>query len=411
MNPEFSPFKPEQPAPIELFTGRRSELERLNGMVKAAALGNLKVGFISGERGIGKTSLVSLVRRAAEHNHNAMGAYVSLGEVQTLNGMLRQTFNTLLDDVDKPWHKQILEFFKNHIKKAEVGLPGLPVKLEFSMPEQDMSHLASNFAPVIQKLLDDSEKKSLLLILDDINGLASDKTFAHWIKSTVDRIAVSGKNLPLCLLFVGIEEQRQELGKNNPSVLRIFDLINIKPWSNEETSDFYKKAFGSRKIELKNSDLDLLARFTGGLPFFAHVIGDAVWHIASSLNISENEIVDGILLAANVIGQRWIEPQIFSALRSEQYRSILRKIADDAPLQLQFRRSDLVRNLTDKEKKAMDNFLRRMEKLGALKRDTETLGGYQFPNHLHLLYFHMEAQRAKQTAKPKNKNRRPSRSS
>ncbi len=410
MNPEFSPFKPGLPAPPELFTGRRNELERLNGMVKAAALGNLKVGFVSGERGIGKTSLVSLVRHASEQDHNAMVAYVSLGNVQTLNGMLRKTFNTLLNSVNKPWHKQILEFFKNHIKKAEVGLPGLPVKLEFSMPEQDMSHLASNFAPVIQKLLDDSEKKSLLIILDNINGLASDETFAHWLKSTVDSIAVSEKNLPLCLILVGIEERLRELGKNNPSVPRIFDLINVKPWSNEGTSNFYKRIFRSEEIELQDSILELLALFTGGLPVFAHEIGDAVWRIASSRNISENEILKGIWLAADIIGNKYLQPGIFADIRSERYRSILREIAYESP-QLQFRRADLGRNLTDKEKKAMDNFLRRMEKLDALKRDPEIRGGYQFPTHLHALYFHMEAQRAKQTAKPKNKNRRPSRSS
>ena len=97
MNHESSTFKPEQPAPIEIFIGHLREWEDLNNMVKAAALGNLKVGFVSGERGIGKRSLVSFVRRAAEQNHNTMGAHVFRGEVQevqTLNGMLRQTFDT-----------------------------------------------------------------------------------------------------------------------------------------------------------------------------------------------------------------------------------------------------------------------------------------------------------------------------
>lgn len=208
----------------------QARTERLTGMVKAAALGNLKVGFVSGERGIGKSSLVSRVRHAAEQKcSDIMGAHVLLGEVQTLNGMLRQTFNTLLDDVDKPWHKRVRKFFEKHGQQVGLELPGLPIKLKFNMQEQDMEDLAGDFAPIIQKLLKNSKRKSMFLILDDINGLASDKTFAHWLKSTVDRIAVSEKNLPLCLLIVSIEERRRELGKSNPSVPRIFDLINIEP--------------------------------------------------------------------------------------------------------------------------------------------------------------------------------------
>ena len=41
----------------------------------------------------------------------------------------------------------------------------------------------------------------------------------------------------------------------------------------------------------------------------------------------------------------------------------------------------------------MDNFLRRMKRLGALETDPEIQGGYRFPNLLHTLYFWMETRR------------------
>ena len=61
--------------------------------------------------------------------------------------------------------------------------------------------------------------------------------------------------------------------------------------------------------------------------------------------------------------------------------------------QTHFRRSELLERLTGEEKNLMDNFLRRMKRLGALETDSEVKGGYRFPNLLHMLYFWMESQR------------------
>ena len=48
--------------PVEFFVGRQDAIKRLRGLVRAADRGVFKIGFISGERGIGKSSLASFVR-------------------------------------------------------------------------------------------------------------------------------------------------------------------------------------------------------------------------------------------------------------------------------------------------------------------------------------------------------------
>lgn len=87
MNLESSPFRPGQETPLELFTGREKEIERLVGMVRAASQGQLRVGFITGERGIGKSSLASFVHRLAETKEGIVGCHALLGDVADLSGM------------------------------------------------------------------------------------------------------------------------------------------------------------------------------------------------------------------------------------------------------------------------------------------------------------------------------------
>ena len=390
MNPETSPFRPGQPVPIEFFVGRVDEIRRLHGMVKASTQGRFKIGFISGERGIGKSSLVSFVRHLSEQGSAVAGCHVFLGGVQGLQEMLRRTFNRLLkESMDKPWHGQIREFFGNHVRK--VGMFG--ISLELDLKDRDLSTVAHDFVPTIRRLMDSlkGHKSALFLILDDINGLAGSEAFANWLKSMVDEIATSRRTVPLCILVVGLEERRQELIENQPSLARVFELIDLAPWSTGEVTQFYETSFDSVNAKITDSDMERLVRFTGGLPVLAHEIGDAVWRTARNLDISAREVTAGIRTAADVIGRKLLEPRIFAAIHSERYRSILRKLS--AEPRMRFRRSELVDRLTDDEKRVMDNFLRRMKQLGALDADPGIRGGYRFPNLLHALYFWMEAQR------------------
>lgn len=390
MNPETSPFRPGQPVPIEFFVGRVEEIKRLDGMVKASTQGNFKIGFVSGERGIGKSSLASFVRHLSEQESEVTGCHVFLGGVHDLKEMLRRTFNRVLkESIDKPWHGQIREFFGNHVRR--VGMFG--ISLELDLKDRDLSTVAHDFVPTIRRLIKSlkGHKSALFLILDDINGLAGSEAFANWLKSMVDEIATSRRSVPLCVLVVGLEERRQELIENQPSLARVFELVDLAPWSTDEVTQFYKTSFNSAHAKIADSDLERLVQFTGGLPVLAHEIGDAVWRTARNLGISSREVTAGIRTAADVIGRKLLEPRIFAAIHSERYRSILRKLS--AQPRMHFRRSELVDRLTDDEKRVMDNFLRRMKQLGALDADPGIRGGYRFPNLLHALYFWMESQR------------------
>ena len=190
-----------------------------------------------------------------------------------------------------------------------------------------------------------------------------------------------------------MKERRQELINGQPSLARVFELIDISPWSDDETSEFYQNAFRSMNAKIEEPELSRLVQFTGGLPVLAHEIGDAVWRAAQSLEISAREVSQGISIAAEIIGRKLLEPQIFSAIRSERYRSILRKMAGEP--QMYFRRAELVANLTEKEAKVVGSFLRRMKKLGAIETIDGVRGGYKFPTFLHALYFRLESEYAK----------------
>jgi len=391
---DYSPFTPGQPVPLEFFVGRAKEIEKIVKSIRAAASGKLQVLFLTGERGIGKSSLAAYVRAIAERDHAALGLHTFLGGVDSLEEAVRRVFDRLLkESFGSSWYEKIKEFFGNHIR--QVGLFGVTV--EFGPSEKDLRQIVHGFAPALANLMERlrEEKRVIFLVLDDINGLASSPTFANWLKSLVDEIATSVRPLPLCLVAVGLEERRQSLVSLQPSLSRVFDIIDVRVWSEEETREFFRHAFSRVNIRVEEKALCFLCRFAGGLPMMAHEIGDATFNANTDDCIDERDALRGVLSAADIVGRKHLEPQVFHAIRSARYRAILRKIAKK-PFEVAFTSRELQPLLQSEEQRVWHNFLSRMKQLGVLEADRERgRGAYRFRNRLHYLYFWLEAERAK----------------
>ncbi len=391
MPKEYSPFTPGLPVPIEFFVGRQREVEQLRDKVVRSTHGQFQVAFLSGERGIGKSSLASFVKFLVERNSKALGLHTFLGGVTSLDEAVRRIFDRLLkESAEKPWHEKILDFFGNHIK--QVGLFG--VSLEFGASREDLKRLANDFVPALKNLMHrlKDDKNGIFIILDDINGLASSRTFANWLKSLVDEIATDRDSLPLCLLLVGHEERRQSLISIQPSLARVFDIIDIQAWSPEETKIFFKNAFSKIQVSIDDDALSHMEYFTGGLPVLAHEIGDATFNIDSDNRIDVDDALSGILWAAGIVGRKLLEPQVLRAIQSPLYTKILRKAVTAEQFQFRFLRREIIKLLDKDEEKVLDNFLRKMKDLNVIIG--EGGGSYRFVNRLHHLYFRMEARRS-----------------
>ena len=388
-----SPFTPGRPVPVEFFVGRLDEIKRLRGRVRDALTGRLELVFLHGERGIGKSSLASFVRHLCERELRVLGVHTFLGGVTTLEEMVRRIFDRLLkDSIDTRWYEKVSKFFGDSIR--EVGLFGVSVGFEAS--DDKLRRLTQDFSSALRNLLEkvSDDKKGLLLILDDLNGLATSAQFANWLKSLVDEVSTSQAPLPLCILIVGLENVRKSLIDLNPSLARYFDPIEIRAWSPDETSEFFGTAFEGVGVRLEAQAREILTTYAGGLPVLAHELGDAAFAAATDNSIDYDDAIRAIVNAAEVVGRKHLEPQVYQSIRSKRYRKILRKIAFGPGL-VGFTRAEALQRLTKTEIAVLDNFLKRMVDLGALIKDTEEgRGAYRFSSQLYSVYFWLEGERA-----------------
>lgn len=400
INAKESPFYPGKPVPIEYFTARISEIERLERSIKQTLSGRNENIFIMGERGIGKSSLAAFIHYIAEKEYDFIGTHCYLGGARDLNEMVRLIFQRLFQEVkEKSIFEKLKNIFDDYIK--EVKLFGMGV--EFTKNPSKLHTILDNFLPTIRKINETikDNKKGIILILDDLNGISRVTEFAHFLKSFVDELATSRNPLPLLIIFVGIPEIIENMVRHQPSVTRIFDIIDLFPMGKSESRKFFINNFNKVNISVSEDALYYMVDFSGGFPMLMHELGDAIFWLNKDNHIDEDDAIDGLIEAAEIVGRKHLDPQVYQVLRSETYRSILIKIGK-IPLGKRFQRKNILEKAKDKEYKTLDNFLHKVKDLGIINK-TENRGEYKFANMLYHYYIRFGSLRVKNQGKRFNK--------
>lgn len=370
---------------MEFFTGRRAEIERIERALSQVALGKPGAVFITGEYGIGKSSLAGFIQYIAEREHRIFGVHVLLGGAASLEDVATKTVEAILRTgaYNPTWTEIARNALAKYVGKQD--LFGFSVNLESL--QADGPTLSHGFLPLLKGLFDraaQQDAKGILLILDEINGITADPHFSHFIKGLVDENALSRPPLPLLIVLCGVEERRREMIRHHPPVERIFDIAEIRPMDEDEMEAFFTRAFESQGMSLEPDALNLLRHYSAGYPKVMHIIGDAAFWIDKDGRIDEVDAFNAVLAATEDVGRKFVDQQVLRELRSKDYLSILAKLAK-TDFDLTFEKSQIAMGLTDTEKKKFNNFLQKMKRLGVL-RAGDGMGEYIFTSRLTRLY-------------------------
>ncbi len=393
---EQSPFSPGLPVPIEYFVGRMDEIMRIERALAQAATGVNKNLFITGERGIGKSSLAIFTTFKAERDFQFLTAHCLLGSTKTVQDVCATIFKQLLQAASSGGRlEKIRGVFGKYISSIDV----FGVTVELAKDSQTQEVLVSNFLPLLRQVHDNlrDDRKGLCLVLDDLNGITGQPELALFLKSLVDGIAADyHEKLPLLLVLVGTPERMDDMRSHQPSISRIFEVVELSLMSDDESSRFFERAFSSVGHVIEPLASEIMVKYCGGFPVLLHEVGDAVFWEDRDANVTSGDALFGVGVAAENIGRKYLDRQVYQAIKSKLYRSLLRKIIAHRPVMSSEAHTTITREMlgkaSDAEKKNFENFIQKMKKLGVLK-DSEERGKYVFTNELYALYMALEAKR------------------
>ena len=386
-----SPFYPGQPVPGEFFVGRVKQIDH----IMRRGVGQVEAGkpvaiYVEGEYGIGKSSIAGFVQWLAEREHGLHSIYAPLGSAETLEDVGAAVLEGTLRSGAFDPHRS--EKVRNWLAKyiGDQSLFGVTVHAEAL--KKDAPTITSGMLPFLGEVVErlrETGVKGIFVVLDEINGIAANPKFAHFIKGIVDTNAMSRQPLPLLLMLCGVEECRREMIRNHQPIDRIFDVVQIEPMSQQEMRTFFEKAFDSVQIQVDSEALDLMIEYSAGFPKIMHLVGDSAFWLDQDAVISKADALQAVVAAADEVGKKYVDQQVYKALRSKDYRSILNKIAKTG-LDMTFQRAEIAKGLTDAERKKFSNFLQKMKKLKVI-RAGGVQGEYVFNVRMVRLYIWLQS--------------------
>jgi hypothetical protein len=394
-----SPFYPGQPVPVELFVGRASQINH----IMQRGVGQVEAGkpialYIQGEYGIGKSSIAGFVQWVAEREHNLHSIYAPLGAAQTVDDVGAAILEaTIRSGALNPGRSEML---RNWLAKYIGDQSLFGVTIHADALKQDAPSITKGILPFLTEVfsrLKTSGVKGVFLVLDEINGVTADPQFAHFIKGIVDTNAMSREPLPLLLTLSGVEERRREMIQKYQPIDRIFDVVEIRPMSENEMKEFFTRAFESVQMKVNEEAMQTLVHYSAGFPKIMHLVGDAAYWIDRDGIVDEEEAFQAIFEAAEEVGRKYVDQQVYRALHSKDYLSILAKVAQQGPDSMSFRKAEILAGLTETEKKKFNNFLQKMKALKVLKSG-DVQGEYVFNVRMVRLYIWLQSL---QTVNPK----------
>jgi hypothetical protein len=353
------------------------------------AAGKPQAIFVTGEYGIGKSSLARFVRVFSEEDPGLLGFHIMLGAANSLDELATATVQTVASSRDmKPKAMERLrEILADYI--GEQSLFG--VKLHLDRLRRDAPDISAGYLPFLQNVYERirDSYKGLMIILDEINGMAGKGAFARFLKGLVDENALSDHPLPLLLILCGTEERHREIIGHHRPVERIFEVAHIKTMTDAEMREFFERTFTRVEMRVEEQAMQMFCRYSGGLPKLMHLVGDAAFWIAPGNVVDKDVTIKAVLAAAEDVGRKFVDQQVYRALRSKDYHSILTKLARH-DFDLVFKKSRVEEGLNSEERRKFNNFLQRMKKLKVLAPGEER-GEYAFRDRLTRLYLALEA--------------------
>lgn len=390
VNKGRSPFYPGQPVPVEFFIGRKTEIQRIARGINQVELGKPQAIFLTGEYGIGKSSLAGFMKYYAGKNNHILGIHVLLGGAKTLEDVATKTVEVVIKSqfYETTVTENIQNFLSKYIGNQEIF--GININLE--RLKADSLNISHGYLPFLRELLNrvsDTGVKGVMLILDELNGITGNPDFAHFIKTLIDENALSSSPLPLLLMLCGVEERRREMINHHQPIDRIFDILEVESMTEEEIRSFFTKTFNEVGIQVEKEAMDILYHYSAGFPKIMHLIGDAVFWRDDDHVIDVSDAKDGIIDAAIEVGKKFVDQQVYKALQSKDYHSILEKLNKES-FDMSFQKANIEKGLSDMEQKKLNNFLQRMKKLNVLKSGDER-GEYVFSSRLVKLYMWLKS--------------------
>ena len=379
-----TPFQPEYPVKPENFKGRTEIIRKILRYLNKSLKGEVQHFFLTGNKGMGKTSIADFIIRFVSKKYNMTYAYVSNKGNDSVDKLASNIMKELLEKVpEKSFNEKLTSWFGTHVSEIQV----MGTKVNFNIDEEKELNIKENFPKYLNLAYYDLKEKydGIFIIIDDINGLSESREFVDWYKNLSDTLAINYKNeLPVYFLLEGYPEKFDKMVELEPSFGRIFHYSHVEELTDDEVESFFKDTFSKIDIKLDEKACQIMADYSSGVPLTMQQIGDCVFWKINSKTVTLGDAKQAIIEAGEELKNKQLR-RLLNRIEISQHEEILLKIGYHK--MSSFNRKD-IHHLTNDET-LTENFIKTMINIKILKETQENR--YEFSNKVYYTYFNIRS--------------------
>jgi AAA+ ATPase superfamily predicted ATPase len=350
--PRINPFKPQSPVNPGMFTGRIPEIKRLENHFFQTKNGQPSNFIISGERGIGKSSLLLVVKAMAEglievgkQKLKFLVIDTDIDHNTTQLALIKKIELGLTRELGKTeTAKKFLSEAWDFLQRVEVGGIKINPKSELSLDDITFDKFTFAFADTANRVTTVNETSifnvtydGIVILIDEADRASDALQLGSFLKLFTERLQRNGCS-KVMIGLAGLPDLRNILLSSHESSLRVFDEMLLDRLSKAETNQVIgiclEKAGKDNETPTTITDegRDFLINFSEGYPHFIQQFGYSAFDNDKDNKIDEDDVIGGALGehgALELIGARYYRDSFYNKIQKESYRQILRIMANN----------------------------------------------------------------------------------
>ncbi len=346
----INPFQPGNPVPPGVFAGRYQQLNEISTCIYQTASFNPQNILITGERGIGKTSIAMVTKAIAEKQiiwkeglldkpllvinvsvqENTPSEIVIAQVIKELDMALQPSFTSIKDRL-----KDVIGIFS----ELKLFGSGYTIKDKSKNPRKIYLDAEKCIRKTARVLKDSDDKKNIknaiCIIIDELDKMGDFDNFSSFWKVVQENLAYDNcRNLMLVLS--GMPEIMGRLSDSHESFLRIFVPVTLDKMPDNEAKMIIEKALenGKPKKAISPKAVKEILFYSENYPHLIQELGYSSFTMSGEDKIMKKDVKAGLygnaLYEGSVkkLGKLFFSKMYNEIRKNQNYKEVLKIIAN-----------------------------------------------------------------------------------
>jgi AAA ATPase-like protein len=391
----YNPFRPGNVVTPGMFAGRIKEVEALEQILFQAKNGNPQHFLVTGERGIGKSSLFFFLDVLARGD-------VTFRESNPFNFLVVSVeldVNTRYDELIKKVGCELQRVVASRQKIRELAkgawdflcrweLLGVRYQQKESEREPDPHELLEELTFHIEQLSTEcgTSLDGILVLLDEADKPPASAHVGEFLKLFTERLTKRGCN-NVAIGLAGLPSVLPKLKESHESSTRILQVFSLSPLEAPDRISVVHRGLEDAKQKNGFATLidteaeEMIAEISEGYPHFIQQFAYSAFDKDSDNHIDSQDVQRGAFDpggAFEQLGVKYFEDLYFEKIWSEEYRQVLRVMADSPT---EWTSKATIRKQTGiKKETTLSNALAALKKRNIIIPQKGHKGSYRLPS-------------------------------